>query len=519
MRGNKLSGTRGMWLMAIAAVVLLAAVGTVVTAQSQNQQNQQWRTAEQNRQQAQGTEYQHAREMIGADVFDRNGARLGSFEDIVLDENHERVLYAVISEGAGMSQGGDRHAIPWSMVQFQPQNNRVILPVDKSSFDNRQGIGTDYPNPQLDQSAQRWTSVQQWEQIPASDDTRSRSRDADRDDDGNIFKRQQDRSNRDRQADRDMDGNTFKQQQGNRDRQTGQTTARAGDDREMRKVSDLLGMTVQFRDGGSSGDNFGYYEEDNGAWTNGRTRGSSSQPRGSVDDLLIHRDGAVDMALVEPNSDFMQIGTDEFIVVPWDRFDFQPQQGMAMVDLTSDEAHSLVIEERAVTRFNDPNYRNRFFADAGIDEPFSRRDTRSPAGTRSMANMPEMEQWSDFASQCLGRGLSRQNQVVEGRVLSVGTLRTSPDAEAPDGRAFTVETPNNRDMRIYLGPDALVPQDLNLERGAQVTVRGAECEIDNRDVMVASSIEFDGKSYTLTDQDGVPHWMPENQQQERMRQR
>lgn len=527
MQGLHASGNQKLLLVVVSAVVLLLVMGTVTMAQQQRQDRQQ---------RNQQTNYIRANDLTGKDVCSRDGEEMGDFENIVFDENHQRVMYAVVAEGGFLGIGDDLHAIPWAWVAPRQQNmdwargmdlgwtegeDCVTLPLSEEEFEDTPGFET-YPTRGINREIYGWQdsppSPQEW--------TRLRF-----DEDGGWF-----------------DG---------------------GDDFEMRKATELVGLEVEAT-GTMYGDEYGIYDEgiydeygyyddeygyfngyyddygyydddiyydDYGYYGNGYGYGEVA---GEISDLLISSDGRLDFAIVEAGEDFLGIGEENFIAVPWARITVYPEAELATADLTTQEARSLVIGEDEINRLNEPNFRDQFYSAVGVDyyvwvdavergEQFTARDQRQQQrgqqqfGQRQQRRQPtqqrdqmrqEIQRWSDFTQQCLGRNL-RGDQRMRGEVMQTGMLRPGQNADAPPGQSFTIRTRNNERMTVYLGPEAMIPQNFNLNRGSQVEVRGSQCRIDNREVFVATQISTDGQQFNLRQRNGTPHWETQGMQRQR----
>ena len=121
-----------------------------------------------------------------------------------------------------------------------------------------------------------------------------------------------------------------------------------------------------------------------------------------------------------------------------------------------------------------------------------------------------LEKWSNFSQQCLGQNFDRATSMVSGTVRSTGTFYTDENAEAPDGHRITLRTRDNQRVIVYTGPSAQFDGGPNVSRGDEITIQGARCESDNRQVLVASTIQTEDRVYTLTERNGVPTWESDN---------
>jgi len=70
------------------------------------------------------TEINETRELIASDkvegtaVFDREGARLGTIHNFMVDKRKGQVAYAVLSFGGFLGMGENYHPLPWRTLTY-----------------------------------------------------------------------------------------------------------------------------------------------------------------------------------------------------------------------------------------------------------------------------------------------------------------------------------------------------------------------------------------------------------------
>lgn len=69
--------------------------------------------------------------VIGTDVYNTEGERIGKIEDVVLDKLSPRIMFAVISFGGFLGIGEKYHAIPWPLLDYQEDTAGYVVPVSK----------------------------------------------------------------------------------------------------------------------------------------------------------------------------------------------------------------------------------------------------------------------------------------------------------------------------------------------------------------------------------------------------
>ncbi|REK15959.1 MAG: PRC-barrel domain containing protein [Actinobacteria bacterium] len=81
--------------------------------------------------------------LTGDTVENREGDELGRVEEIMIDLNSGRVAYMVLAAGGFLGVGDKFFAIPWDMVEVDTDQEKVILDLDKETFENAPGFDKD----------------------------------------------------------------------------------------------------------------------------------------------------------------------------------------------------------------------------------------------------------------------------------------------------------------------------------------------------------------------------------------
>jgi sporulation protein YlmC with PRC-barrel domain len=89
-----------------------------------------------------------ASKLIGADVENPQGEKLGDIHDIVLDPATGRIRYAVLSFGGFLGLGEKYFAIPWTALTSKAgEKGDFILNIDKEKLKNAPGFDkNNWPN-------------------------------------------------------------------------------------------------------------------------------------------------------------------------------------------------------------------------------------------------------------------------------------------------------------------------------------------------------------------------------------
>ena len=81
--------------------------------------------------------------LVGDDVCNQEGERLGELKEIMLDIRSGRIAYAVLSSGGFLSVGSKLFAVPWRALRLDTVNKRLVLDVTKESLENAPGLDPD----------------------------------------------------------------------------------------------------------------------------------------------------------------------------------------------------------------------------------------------------------------------------------------------------------------------------------------------------------------------------------------
>ena len=83
--------------------------------------------------------------LVGMDVRNQNGERLGYIKDLVIDWKTEQVSYAVMSTASkGMSGIGEKLlAVPLAALAISPDQKHLVLDADKSKVQAARGFDRD----------------------------------------------------------------------------------------------------------------------------------------------------------------------------------------------------------------------------------------------------------------------------------------------------------------------------------------------------------------------------------------
>ena len=75
-----------------------------------------------------------AKKVLGTAVQDTSGRKIGEIEDIVLDKQSNNIMFAVVAFGGFLGMGDKFHPIPWSMLDYDPEENAYVVSVTREQL-------------------------------------------------------------------------------------------------------------------------------------------------------------------------------------------------------------------------------------------------------------------------------------------------------------------------------------------------------------------------------------------------
>ncbi|MGY4827201.1 PRC-barrel domain-containing protein [Sphaerotilaceae bacterium SBD11-9] len=71
----------------------------------------------------------------GTPVYNPNGDKLGSIDDIVIDKRSGHVRYAALEFGGFLGMGTDRYPLPWDMLTYDTNLDGYVVPLQKEQLE------------------------------------------------------------------------------------------------------------------------------------------------------------------------------------------------------------------------------------------------------------------------------------------------------------------------------------------------------------------------------------------------
>lgn len=75
-----------------------------------------------------------AKKVLGTNVYDTQGSKIGSIEDIVLDKLSNNILFAVVSFGGFLGIGEKYHPMPWSSLDYDEKQDGYVVAMTKDQL-------------------------------------------------------------------------------------------------------------------------------------------------------------------------------------------------------------------------------------------------------------------------------------------------------------------------------------------------------------------------------------------------
>ncbi|HPF26613.1 MAG: PRC-barrel domain-containing protein [Steroidobacteraceae bacterium] len=75
-----------------------------------------------------------AKRVLGTDVKDKSGSKIGEIEDIVLDKKSNNIMFAVVGFGGFLGMGEKYHPIPWSALDYQEGEDGYVVSYTKEQL-------------------------------------------------------------------------------------------------------------------------------------------------------------------------------------------------------------------------------------------------------------------------------------------------------------------------------------------------------------------------------------------------
>jgi sporulation protein YlmC with PRC-barrel domain len=75
-----------------------------------------------------------AKKVIGTDVYDEAGTKIGEVEDVMLEKTSNNIMFAVVGFGGFLGMGEKYHAVPWSELNYDEARNGYVVTFTKEQL-------------------------------------------------------------------------------------------------------------------------------------------------------------------------------------------------------------------------------------------------------------------------------------------------------------------------------------------------------------------------------------------------
>lgn len=83
-----------------------------------------------------------AGQVNGTAVYDPNGAKLGTIDDVMIDKISGRIAYAVMSFGGFLGIGDKRHPVPWTALHYDESLGGFIVNINRQQLEGAPNFNT-----------------------------------------------------------------------------------------------------------------------------------------------------------------------------------------------------------------------------------------------------------------------------------------------------------------------------------------------------------------------------------------
>ncbi len=82
-------------------------------------------------------------DVIGKKIIGINQESIGKVEELVLDKQKGNVRYAVLAHGGFMGLGNELYAIPWSILEYSPEDGAFKVNITQEDIEKSPGFNKD----------------------------------------------------------------------------------------------------------------------------------------------------------------------------------------------------------------------------------------------------------------------------------------------------------------------------------------------------------------------------------------
>lgn len=75
-----------------------------------------------------------ASKVKGTNVYNTAGDKIGHVEDVILDKQSNRILFAALGFGGLLGMGEKYAPVPWSMLDYDEDKNGYVVPISEEQI-------------------------------------------------------------------------------------------------------------------------------------------------------------------------------------------------------------------------------------------------------------------------------------------------------------------------------------------------------------------------------------------------
>ncbi len=76
-----------------------------------------------------------AKKVIGTNVKDTSGQKIGEIEDVVLDKQSNNIMFAVVGFGGFLGMAEKYHPIPWAALDYDEKQSSYVVSYTKEQLE------------------------------------------------------------------------------------------------------------------------------------------------------------------------------------------------------------------------------------------------------------------------------------------------------------------------------------------------------------------------------------------------
>ncbi len=84
-----------------------------------------------------------ASKVIGTNVYNNAGDKIGKVEDVVLDKQSNNIMFAVVGFGGFLGMNEKFHPLPWSTLDYQKGKDGYVVNLTKEQLEAAPAQGID----------------------------------------------------------------------------------------------------------------------------------------------------------------------------------------------------------------------------------------------------------------------------------------------------------------------------------------------------------------------------------------